>query len=427
MRQKGLYPVPSQVTINAPIKILNLLGAKKCIVIADDRKIKRVRSIKKVQNTGASNIFKTVDKELLQPLFTQTTQTQHTPTATHVGNQTNGKIHPRNISALETSRKGNNNIHDAMLYQELQVFREEVEWKYKNSTVNKAYKFPFTGGTKRDTIPDTAEPNYSTILANAYIDLEDEANSITVGQVSKDVLPSAVQTRGNCGSVKRSYKKAEHSKKEITNRGTCAKSPDELRQSNRPSSRLFQTQCGFLSPKQKRAPSDMKIVKTPVMKDSSHYLSTNRRIDNNKNAVLISDRSKEDLCDNNNPLTMLQKELLEKVRHRAKTRDRKEPETASDSIERRKQNVAAERATSQTKKITVTSPKQKTTSEVLEQLQTIYKPAKPRVHIPFDIMCLGTVHDLNAVPTFYPQKEKYGFGLVVRCKNIARNWSKQRL
>ena len=34
-------------------------------------------------------------------------------------------------------------IHDLMLDQELQSFREEIEWRCRNSVTNSSYKYPY--------------------------------------------------------------------------------------------------------------------------------------------------------------------------------------------------------------------------------------------------------------------------------------------
>jgi hypothetical protein len=54
-------------------------------------------------------------------------------------------------------------IHDLMMEQELQAFREDVEWRYRNSATNKVYQFPYSqlndGSDPGFNETEDAEPN----------------------------------------------------------------------------------------------------------------------------------------------------------------------------------------------------------------------------------------------------------------------------
>ncbi len=137
-----------QTKARSPIRVFNPAGTKRCVLLKDNH----IRRVKPTHRYNDST-------KLLGPL--KTVRADSPPqTATEQQSAQAGTVdlkpsHVRHQSAIE-ARPAHKSIHDTMLDQELQTFREEVEWKYRNSTINKSYKFPCTSSTQDSLTPSDA-------------------------------------------------------------------------------------------------------------------------------------------------------------------------------------------------------------------------------------------------------------------------------
>eukprot|EP01022_Parablepharisma_sp_SALTPOND_P018940 TRINITY_DN3164_c2_g1_i1.p1 TRINITY_DN3164_c2_g1~~TRINITY_DN3164_c2_g1_i1.p1 ORF type:complete len:1215 (+),score=110.64 TRINITY_DN3164_c2_g1_i1:8004-11648(+) len=439
MRTNGPHHrvVPSQVTINAPIKVLNLVGTKKCIVLSNN-KIKRVTSPNKNTKNGLLNIFQTVDKDIFQPLFTQSNfQPLHTQTPALVVTS-NPKSHARHVSTMERPRK--KNIHDLMLDQELQTFREEVEWRYRNSQVNKTYRFPLVT-TKREMSPVeiSEEPNYMTIPMSVY-DMHDKSS-----EESRLSSGEELRTSRHAQSVMKSCKKAEFCKrvKDILTGGTYMQSRNTNKETSVQSctnkqekcSGFFQTQRVFFSPEHKRQPSKRETSKVRNLQTIKTYMgeliqksSRTARREGKMRKVesgVFSEQSKEDTQERLMN-TYEVKSALKKVHLRAKTLEKeKYGDCSKEGLGEAGKSGGNTGRTAQK----VTTPRHLKIIKMHNQFstKTIAKPPKQKP-LPPDFLSFATVHDFNsAVIPALSHNETYALNLpnknrkrLVKTKNLIK-------
>jgi len=423
--------VASQVTINAPIKVLNLVGTKKCIVVTDPSQIKHIKSIKKTSPTpNIINLFQTVDKDNLQPSLSQALQsfqTQQTPSLiiTSAGSQNKQSSHIRHISTLDRTRK--KNMHDAMLDQELQNFRQEVEYRFKCSLVNSSYKFPrlateknFASVNNIEPQPENEEPNYTTISMNVYDPIEKNTEeSGTQFSYCDEVLKITTPNKRDQSTIK-SIKKAEFCKRVkdiLTGGNTFSLTRNELKKSETGSTKnkrentngFFQAQRKFLSPDHVRGNSRSKINNIRNMHTVRTYMG---EIVAQKNKVrkvesgILSERSKDDL--NDLILSTLQCEpTTKKVHLRQKTVDKnqrllKRMPTANVSSAK---NLRINSITPLNKR--GTTPRKIKISKPKIDLQTQTFSNTSKMNLPFDIQALTTMHDFSAAPINKIQNDTY--------------------
>ena len=164
MRAKGVSHKPTavQMGIKGPVKVLNLAGNKKRIVLQEDY-TSRIKTISHPNENGNfPAAFKTMTKDVSPSKQGNHSSQAQTITQPSFARTMDLKTaHARHVSTIERNRK--RTIHDLMLDQELQSFREEVEWRSRNSTTNKTYKFPYTTLMPEHSVseskPTETEPN----------------------------------------------------------------------------------------------------------------------------------------------------------------------------------------------------------------------------------------------------------------------------